>query len=222
MTAPAISVLVVDDQAVVREGLALLLGLLDGIDVIGTAADGDEAVAAAGKHRPDVVLMDLRMPRCDGVEATRRIRSEPGAPEVLVLTTYADDDSLLAALRAGARGYVTKDVGADELGRALAAVCAGDTWIDPAVQRSLVELATARSSTGGIADARLTDREREVLAAMARGESNHEIARTFVITEATVKTHVNNLFAKLGVTNRGQAIAWAWESGLMGGPDSTA
>jgi DNA-binding NarL/FixJ family response regulator len=213
-----IRVLVVDDQAVIREGLALLLGLLDGVEVVGTAADGEEAVMLVSTTSTDVVLMDLRMPRCDGVSATQRIRGSPDAPEVLVLTTYADDDSLLAALRAGARGYVTKDVGADELGRALAAVHAGDTWIAPAMQRSLVELATARPATGGVAAARLTDREHEVLLAMARGESNGEIARSLFITEATVKTHVNNIFGKLGVTTRAQAIAWAWESGLVTAP----
>jgi DNA-binding NarL/FixJ family response regulator len=219
-TAAPIRVLVVDDQAVVREGLALLLGLLDGIEVVGTAADGEEAVALVGTASPDVVLMDLRMPRCDGVSATQRIRGEPDAPEVLVLTTYADDDSLLAVLRAGARGYVTKDVGAEELGRALAAVHSGDTWIASAMQRSLVELATTRSASSGVAAARLTDREREVLLAMARGESNGDIGRSLFITEATVKTHVNNIFGKLGVTSRAQAIAWAWESGLVAAPPS--
>lgn len=208
-------VVLADDQAVVREGLTLLLGLLPGVEVVAAAADGAEAVDAVRVHRPDVLLVDLRMPRCDGVEATCRVRAEVPDTEVVVLTTYADDTSILAALRAGARGYLTKDASAEEIDRALRAAARHETLLDPVVQARLVELVTA----GGMADApalpvRLTDRETEVLRAMAEGLPNRAIARRFVISEATVKTHVNNLFAKLGVNDRAAAVALAYRHGL--------
>jgi DNA-binding NarL/FixJ family response regulator len=138
-----IRVLLADDQRIVREGLATLLGLLDGVEVIGTAADGDEAVQLAAELRPDVVLMDLRMPRCDGVEATRRLRERDASVKVLMLTTYADDRSVIDALRAGARGYLTKDAGADEIERALVQVSEGRPAIDPAVQQHLLDAISA-------------------------------------------------------------------------------
>jgi len=138
-----IRVVVADDQRVVREGLGTLLGLISGIEVVGTAADGNEALALAIKLRPDVVLMDLRMPRCDGIEATRRLREHDAGIKVLVLTTYADDRSVIDALRAGARGYLTKDAGAMEIRRALEQVTAGQPAIDPAVQQHLLDVITA-------------------------------------------------------------------------------
>ena len=164
-----IRVLIADDQRVVRDGLAMIVGMLDGVEVVGTAEDGEQAVALAGALAPDVVLMDLRMPGLNGAEATARL-----APDVavLVLTTYADDDSLLPALRAGARGYLTKDAGGEEIERAIRALHAGQTHLDPAVQRRLIELATepaaaAKPATDGEDD--LTAREAEVLTLIARG-----------------------------------------------------
>ncbi|WUI01851.1 response regulator transcription factor [Spirillospora sp. NBC_00431] len=213
-------ILVVDDQTVVREGLVLLLELLPGLDVAGSCADGEQAVAMVAELNPDVVLMDLRMPRMDGVEATRRIKQERPEVEIVVLTTYADDESIFAALRAGARGYLTKDAGADEIARAVAAVRGGAAQLDPAVQRRLVEaVATGdrprRPARDGLPDG-LTRREAEVLALIARGRSNAEIAGELFISEATVKTHINNLFAKAGLRDRAQAVTYAFKHGLAG------
>jgi DNA-binding NarL/FixJ family response regulator len=206
------SVVLADDQRVVREGLATLLGLLPGIEVLGTAADGEEAIALAHSLRPDVILMDLRMPRCDGVEATRRLRDEAPETKVIVLTTYADDRSVLEALRAGARGFLTKDAGADEIERAIEAVVRGEAAIDPAVQHHLVEAvaATPELPHG------LTPREAEVLALIAEGLSNTEIAARLVVSEATVKSHINHLFTKTGVRDRAQAVSYAYKNGLAG------
>jgi DNA-binding NarL/FixJ family response regulator len=211
-------VLVVDDQTVVRDGLVLLLGLLPGLEVVGSAGDGEEAVRLVGEHQPDVVLMDLRMPRVDGVEATRRIKAEYPSVQIVVLTTYSDDESVFAALQAGARGYLTKDAGADEISRAIDAVRGGDAQLDPSVQRRLVDaLATgtqpARRRRGGLPDG-LTQREAEVLTLIAGGRSNAEIARELFISEATVKTHINNLFAKAGLRDRAQAVTYAYRKGL--------
>jgi DNA-binding NarL/FixJ family response regulator len=215
----AIRVLVADDQRVVREGLEMLLRLLPGIDVVGSAADGEEAVAFAGRLRPDVVLMDLGMPHCDGVEATRRLRERQPGTHVLVLTTYADDRSVVAALRAGARGFLTKDAGADQIEQALRAVMRGEAAIDPAVQHHVV----AAVAAGGAGEAPeealpdgLTPREAEVMSLIAAGLSNSEIADRLVITEATVKSHVNHLFGKTGVRDRAQAVAYAYRNGLAG------
>ena len=206
------SVVLADDQRVVREGLATLLGLLHGIEVLGAASDGEEAIALVERLRPDVVLMDLRMPRCDGVEATRRLRERAPDSKVIVLTTYADDRSVLEALRAGARGFLTKDAGAEEIERAIAAVVRGDAAIDPAVQHHLVEaVAAAPELPHG-----LTPREAEVLALIAEGLTNAEIADRLVVAEATVKSHVNHLFTKTGVRDRAQAVAWAYRHGLAG------
>jgi DNA-binding NarL/FixJ family response regulator len=208
-----IRVLIADDQRVVRDGLAMIVGMLDGVEVVGTAEDGEHAVALAGELAPDVVLMDLRMPGLNGAEATARL-----APDiaVLVLTTYADDDSLLPALRAGARGYLTKDAGGEEIERAIRALHAGQTYLDPAVQRRLIELATdlaaaAKPATDGEDD--LTAREVEVLTLIARGLSNAEIAAALVVSGATVKTHINRIFAKTGVRDRAQAVAYAYRTG---------
>ena len=214
-----IRVLVADDQRVVREGLGTLLGLLGGIEVVGTAADGQEALDLAIKTRPDVVLMDLRMPHCDGVEATRRLRDHDADIKVLVLTTYADDRSVIDALRAGARGYLTKDVGAEGIRDALERVTSGQAVIDPAVQQHLLDaIAAGQDSNGGTRAPPLPDgltvREAEVLALIARGLSNAEIAAQLVVSEATVKSHINHLFAKTGVRDRAQAVAYAYDHEL--------
>jgi DNA-binding NarL/FixJ family response regulator len=218
MTGP-IRVLVADDQRVVREGLGTLLGLIAGIEVVGTAADGNEALALAIKLRPDVVLMDLRMPRCDGIEATRRLREHDAGIKVLVLTTYADDRSVIDALRAGARGYLTKDAGAMEIRRALEQVTAGQPAIDPAVQQHLLDVITAsapRDSSGPAPQfpGGLTAREAEVLTLIAQGLSNSEIAGRLMVSETTVKSHINHLFAKTGVRDRAQAVTYAYQHGL--------
>jgi DNA-binding NarL/FixJ family response regulator len=214
-------VVVADDQTVVREGIVMLLGLLPDIDVVGAAADGEEAVRLVAEQQPEVVLMDLRMPRCDGVEATRRIRSQYPDTQVVVLTTYADDDSLFPALRAGARGYLTKDAGGDEIARAIADVTAGRAGLSPAVQSRVLDAlsegrppeAQRRSERRELPDG-LTAREAEVLALVAEGLSNTEIAARLQVSMATVKTHINNLFAKTGVRDRAQAVGYAYRHGL--------
>jgi DNA-binding NarL/FixJ family response regulator len=214
-----------DDQRIVREGLSLVLGLLPGVELVGTAEDGEEALALAASLRPDVVLMDLRMPRVDGVEATRRIRAQQPEVEVIVLTTYADDESIFAALHAGARGYLTKDARSEEIGTAIARVAAGEAMLDPVVQARLLDHleavaptpATPLTASTGAAQPldELTPRETEVLALIAAGLSNQEIAERLVVSEATVKTHVNRLFAKTGVRDRAQAVALAYRAGLI-------
>ncbi|GAA4214649.1 response regulator transcription factor [Actinocatenispora rupis] len=212
-----IRVVVADDQRVVRDGIELMLSLTDGVEVVATAADGVAAVAAVAAHDPDVVLMDLRMPRCDGVEATRLVRRDHPRSQVVVLTTYADDESVLAALRAGARGYLTKDAGAEEVARAVRRVASGQADLDPDVQRRLLEMLPAHAApTVGVPPDGLTDREVEVLSLIAAGLSNGEIARSLVVSEATVKTHVNHVFAKTGVRDRAQAVAYAYRHGLAG------
>jgi DNA-binding NarL/FixJ family response regulator len=214
----AIRVLVVDDQRVVREGLATLLALVAGVEVVGIAADGDEALALAIRQRPDVVLMDLRMPRCDGIEATRRLRDHDAGIKVLVLTTYADDRSVIDALRAGARGYLTKDAGAQEIRDALERVTSGQAAIDPAVQHHLLNAVASPSVTPADRTPQfpdgLTHREAEVLALIAQGLSNTEIASRLMISETTVKSHINHLFAKTGVRDRAQAVTYAYHHGL--------
>ena len=196
----------------------LLLGLLPGIKVVGSAADGEEALRLVAEHRPDVVLMDLRMPRVDGVEATRRIKAGHPAVQIVVLTTYSDDESVFAALQAGARGYLTKDAGAEEIARAIDAVRGGAAQLDPSMQRRLVDALAAGERTSrrrreDLPDG-LTRREGEVLALIAEGKSNAEIARELFISEATVKTHINNLFAKAGLRDRAQAVTYAYRKGL--------
>lgn len=211
-------VVLADDQTVVRDGLVTLLRLLPGIDVVGAASDGEEAVRLVAEHRPDVLLVDLRMPRCDGVEATARVRAEHPETEVVVLTTYTDDDSVLAALRAGARGFLTKDADAEAIARALHAAAAGQSTVDGEVQRRLVEAATGgvqKRATPAEPTEGLTPREVDVLRLIASGLSNTEIARRLVVSEATVKTHVNHLFAKAGLRDRAQAVAYAYRSGLV-------
>jgi DNA-binding NarL/FixJ family response regulator len=216
----SVRVLIADDQGLVREGLMTLLAAQEGIDPVATAADGEEAVALCDRHLPDVVLMDLRMPHLDGVEATRQIRSAHPQIEIVVLTTYADDTSILGALQAGARGYLTKDAGGAEIARAVHAAAAGQTLLDPAVQQRLLSAATAgrpdpAAPPPSLPD-ELTPREAEVLRLIATGLSNTEIAERLVISEATVKTHVNHLFAKTGARDRAQAVHYAYDHGLTG------
>ena len=215
---PPVRVLAADDQRVVREGLAMLLGLLPDVEVVGTAADGEEVLALAAELRPDVILMDLRMPRMDGVEATRRLRERDPAVKVVVLTTYADDRSVLDALRAGALGYLTKDAGAAEIQQALHRVAGGQAALDPAVQLHLVE-AIADGHPPGPTPATLPDgltpREAEVLTLIAAGLSNTEIAERLVVSEATVKSHVNHMLAKIGARDRAQAVGYAYRHGLV-------
>ncbi|MEU2055800.1 response regulator transcription factor [Streptomyces bungoensis] len=213
-------VVVADDQTVVREGIVMLLGLLPGVEVVGSAGDGEEAVRLVEELAPDVVLMDLRMPRCDGVEATRRIRSAYPGTQVVVLTTYADDESLFPALHAGARGYLTKDAGGDEIVRAVESVLSGDVGLSPSVQRRLLERLSEPKPRPAPTEAPdgLTARESEVLVLIAEGLSNQEIARRLHVSTATVKTHINNLFAKTGLKDRAQAVRYAYAKGLVRPP----
>jgi DNA-binding NarL/FixJ family response regulator len=256
MTAPRapLRVLVTEDQKVVRDGLVLLLGMLPGIEVAGSAVDGEDAVRQARDLVPDVVLMDLHMPGCDGVEATRRLtRAQPGV-HIVVLTSYADDGSVLAALQAGARGFLTKDAGAADILQAVSAVSEGKALLDTGIQRRLVEAIVSGEMPGGPgagaggAGARpdgfrwsgaaadgawrahawgdgfrdpggqgnggLTRRETEVLAEIAAGLSNGEIAAKLFISDTTVKTHVNHLLVKTGMRDRAQLVAYAYRLGL--------
>lgn len=209
-----IRVLVADDQRVVREGLSMVLGLLPDVEVAGAASDGNEAVALAEELWPDVVLMDLRMPHCDGVEATRRIGERAPGVRVVVLTTYSDDRSVLEALRAGARGYLTKDAGGAEIHAALRQVLDDNAVIDPSVQHHLVDaIATGPAAPRRSADG-LTPREAEVLTLIAGGLSNSEIAGRLYISEATVKSHINRLLTKIDARDRAQAVAYAYRNGL--------
>src|SRR6516165_5165487 len=209
MTEEPTTVLIADDQRVVREGLTMVLGLMPGVEIVGSACDGEEALALVEQLHPDVVLMDLRMPRCDGVEATRRLTQSGGATKVVVLTTYADDHSVIQALRAAACGFLTKD--------------AASPQIDAAVQHHLVQ-AIARTAPlqwnppdeAQLPDG-LTPREATVLALIAEGLSNSEIAKRLTVTETTVKSHINHLYGKTGARDRAQAVAYAYRHGLAPG-----
>ena len=218
-----VSVIVADDQSAVREGLVLLLGTLSGIVVTGQAADGDAAVDLVAAMHPQVVLMDLNMPGCDGVAATRRITADHPGTRVVVLTTYADDESIIGALQAGALGYLTKDATRAEIGRAVQAAAAGQAVLDPGVQQRLLSAAARAPGTAGPlgtspGDGELTPREAEVLRLIAAGQSNREIARALFVSEATVKTHVNRIFAKTGSRDRVQAMRYAYERGYAAPP----
>ena len=216
-------VLVVDDQRVLRDGLVSMLALIPNLEVVGAAADGIEAVDMVERHNPDVVLMDLRMPRCDGVEATRRILAVAPQVSVVVLTTHADDESVFAALQAGARGYLTKEASAEEISRAIATVRAGDALFDPSVQRRLRDAVAAQGMPAAPAlrppaahnPDGLTARELDVLKLIAEGLDNREIAARLFVSEATVKTHINNMFSKTQVRDRAQAVAYAYRNGIV-------
>lgn len=230
-----IRVVLADDQAVVRDGLALLLSASADVEVVAVAPDGEQALSRCLELRPDVALLDLRMPHMTGAQATAALASAAPEIAVLILTTFADDDAVLPALRAGARGYLTKDTTGEELVAAIRDVAAGRTVLDSAVQRRLVELATGAPSPGAPghavaqaaapahpdagAAAGLTRREVEVVRLVAEGLSNRQIARRLVVSEATVKTHLNHVLAKLDVDGRPGLVAWAWRSGLGGSPD---
>ena len=212
-----IRMLIADDQRVVREGLEMVLGLLPGVEVVGSAGDGLEAVDLAASLHPDIVLMDLRMPHCDGVEATRVLREREPEIKVVVLTTYADDQSVLDALRAGARGYLTKHAGGAQIREALEQVADNGAIIDPAVQHHLIDAIAAAPAGPGHAPglpAGLTPREAEVLALIAQGLSNAEIADRLVVSEGTVKSHINHMFAKIDARDRAQAVSYAYQHGL--------
>ncbi|MCO8269019.1 response regulator transcription factor [Actinoplanes sp. TRM 88003] len=211
-------VLVVDDQQLVREGLTALLELTDGVEVVGSAGDGARALELIAGDQPDVVLMDLRMPVLDGVTATAQIRDRFPGVAVVVLTTYADDESIAGALAAGARGYLTKDAGRAEIGLALRAAAGGQSLFDPAVAARLAEAMTRPAPPprrDELPDG-LTQREAEVLGQIAAGRTNGEIAAALFVAEATVKTHINNAFAKIGARNRTEAAGYAVKHGLTG------
>ena len=214
----SIKVLVVDDQALVRAGFVKLLEPEPDLSVVGEAADGSEAVEAVTRTRPDVVLMDIRMPRLDGIEATRRIRAGPSAPRVLVLTTYDLDQYVFEAIKAGASGFLLKDAPADQLIAGIHVVAAGDALLAPSVTRRLIEEFAHRPTPppeGPLELAELTAREHEILTLIARGLTNAEIAGELVLGESTVKTHVGNILMKLRLRDRVQAVVLAYETGLV-------
>lgn len=213
---PMIRVLLVDDQELVRSGLRRILRRKDGFLIVDECTDGDEVPAAVTAHLPDIVVMDLRMKRVDGIEATRRLAG-PGAPPVLALTTFNEDDLLSGALRAGAAGFVLKDSSAEELIRAVRAVARGDSYLDPAVTSRVLN--TYRRSAGeshdGAAVTELTARELDVLTLIGRGRSNAEIAGDLFISGVTVKTHIGRIFTKLNLRDRAAAIVYAYDHGIV-------
>ncbi len=212
---PKLRILIADDQPLMRAGFRAVLEATGEMEVVAEAGDGLEAVTGARRTRPDVILMDIRMPELDGIEAIRRL---PGQ-RVLVLTTFGLDDYIVDALRAGASGFLTKDVPADELVRAVRVIAAGDALLTPGVTRQLLDRVARRLpapiSRGPDMLSELTEREREVLELLARGMSNAEIARALIVGEATVKTHVSNVLMKLGLRDRVQAVVLAYEIGLV-------
>jgi len=231
---PDLRLIVADDQASIREALAMMLDMTPGLTVVATAEDGEHAVALTAEHRPDVVLMDLRMPKMDGIAATATITEKYPEVAVVVLTTYDDGASIIAALGAGARGYLTKQAGRADIARAVRAAAAGQSVLDPAVQARLVAAATGGAGAGADAGsngatvvtgqvnaaptalpAGLSAREGEVLRLIAAGRTNPDIATALFVTQATVKTHVNNIFAKLQVRDRAQAVHYAFTHGLV-------
>jgi DNA-binding NarL/FixJ family response regulator len=221
-----VRVLIADDQAMVRAGIRMILELEEGIEVVGEAQDGEEAVAVARRARPDVIVMDVRMPRLDGVAATRRVVEEvEPPPRVLVVTTFDEDEPVYEALRAGAAGFLLKNAPPEQLVDAVRAVAAGDGLLSPEVTRRVIEEFARRSpppaTPAAEALGELTERELEVLRLMARGLSNSEIADRLVITPGTAKTHVGRILMKLGLGNRVQAVVLAYECGLVrpGSPD---
>ncbi|MET0727384.1 MAG: response regulator transcription factor [Acidimicrobiales bacterium] len=213
-----IRVIVVDDQAVIRAGVARILGPEDGFDVVAQCSDGDEVVAAVAEHRPDVVLMDMRMRRLDGVSAIRALIASGAPPPVLVLTTFDDDDVLWGALDAGASGFVLKDSSAEDLIAATRAVAGGAAWLDAHVAPRVLEAFRSNVRPRMQQAARiaaLTEREHDVLRHMASGATNAEIAAALMVSEATVKTHVGAIFSKLGARDRAGAIVFAYDHGIV-------
>ncbi len=212
-----IETLIVDDQALVRAGLRAMLETQPDIEIVGEAGDGAEAIEQVKLRKPDVVLMDIRMPRLDGIEATRRIAAREGAPQVLILTTFDTDEYVYEAMRAGAGGFLLKDSTPARLADGIRTVAAGEALLAPAVTKRLVEHFVRRPAPAGAGEpfAELTDRELDVLRLVARGRSNSEIAGDLFLSEATVKTHVTRIFSKLGLTGRVQAVVLAYESGLV-------
>jgi DNA-binding NarL/FixJ family response regulator len=213
-----IKVLIADDQALVRAGFRMIIEARDDLAVVGEAGDGDQAVRLAGQTRPDVVLMDVRMPGTDGLEATRRLTGAPDAPKVIMLTTFDLDEPVYAALRAGASGFLLKDVRPAELADAIRVVAGGDALLAPSVTRRLLDRFAATDvrppdARGRLAE--LTDREREVLVHLAQAASNAEIAARLVVSETTVKTHVSAILRKLGLRDRVQAVVLAYDLGLV-------
>ena len=213
-----IRVLVVDDQALVRGGFRMILDAQDDIEVVAEAADGHEALAKAHELHPDVVLMDIRMPELDGLEATRRLLANNGGSRVLILTTFDADEYVYEAMKAGASGFVLKDVSPEQLADAVRTVAAGDALLGPSITRRLIEQFVRRpppTATRPPAFAQLTTRELDVLVLVARGLSNAEIASALFLTEATVKTHLTHILTKLNLRDRVQAVVRAYESGLV-------
>ena len=211
-------VLLVDDDALVRAGLSMMLDGADGIAVVGEAADGDQVTAAADAHSPDVVLMDLRMPRVDGITATRRLRARPHPPEVIVLTTFDADENVLRALRAGASGFLLKDSPPRQIAEAIRRVAAGDPILSPKITRRLMDLAAAEAGAqerARLALRALSPREHEVVLAIARGRTNDEIATDLYLSPLTAKTHVSRILSKLGARDRAQLVVIAYESGVV-------
>jgi len=212
-----IRVLLVDDDALVRAGLSMMLNGAASLVIVGEAGDGDQVPAAVAKHRPDVVLMDLRMPRVDGITATRRLRSAPQPPEVIVLTTFDADENVLGALRAGASGFLLKDAPPAEIADAIRRVAAGDPILSPAVTRRLMRRAVVQENArerAGQQLAALSPRELEVVRAIAEGQTNAEIASSLLMSVPTVKAHVTHILTKAGLANRTQIALLAHDAGL--------
>lgn len=208
-------IIVADDQASVREGLVLLLGGLPDIDVVGAASDGQQAIELVARHRPDAILLDLRMPVLDGIDATRRLTAEYPEVAIVVLTTYLDEGTVLPALRAGARSYLTKDADREDIARALHAAASGLTVVDPRVHDTLLAASgAAQPAPPSAPPDGLTQREAEILVLIARGLTNAEIAARLFLSGHTVKTHINRIFAKTGSRDRAAAIGYAHRHGL--------
>jgi DNA-binding NarL/FixJ family response regulator len=210
-----VRVLLVDDQELVRSGLRRILRRRDGVLVVGECEDGEQVPDAVAEHAPDVVVMDLRMRRVNGIDATRALRGQSGAPPVLVLTTFDDDQLLAGALRAGASGFLLKDSPAEDLVRGVLAVAAGHAVLDPAVTSRVLDTFRSAPVAAAATETPLTDRELEVLQLMGRGLSNGEIASTLVISEVTVKSHIGRIFTKLDLRDRAAAIVYAFDRGLV-------
>jgi DNA-binding NarL/FixJ family response regulator len=213
-----IKVLLVDDQELVRTGLRGILRTQFGFDIVGECSDGSEVIAAVQALQPDVVLMDVRMPVMDGVQATRELRARDGSPPVLALTTFDDDEVLAGILRAGASGFILKGVSAEDLQRAVREVAEGSAFLDPAVTGRVLAIyrsAAPRTSSGTTALDALSAREREVLALIGQGKTNAEIAATLFVGEGTVKTHINHVFTKLSLRDRAAAVVFAFDHDLV-------